>query len=424
MVAEFCNKLIYNIKGGGIMGAYKLKFFKSYKSVLKRNYLLVYLIYFSFFLFNGPLEQIIPILFEQKGIGEEVYGIFLSLNNIIHIVLPSAVAYMAHRFDSFKIGIIAMAISLIGGCSVAFIDQNYFLVLFFLLLLISGRTIFNFSLGNSINYTFARENRGKYFALRDVFLFGSISIGLFLGGLYTAKYSVDSFYMVFSIGFIVPLFIIAYLSREIKLKKAEVEVNKDTANSNEEKSKIKIIKDIYKDKKVWAFTLIQIGTTFYATSMNFLPLLGTSLGISVSSIMGMFGAVTIVNSMVALILGHFSDMSGRKWLYVIDLAFDMIPAIVFAFTQNITLFVIGVVLTMVKDSLAPISFAYFYDCFSEEKGVIVMGVLSSIGNSLSFLAPILIGILWSISIKYVFLIGAMGSGLAALVAVFMLPNIK
>lgn len=403
---------------------------KSYKSVLNNNYILIYLIYFSFFLFNGPFEKIIPLTFEEIRFNEKLYGLFLSINNVVHIILPGFIAYIANKFNSFKIAIIAMLLSIIGAIGVGILPEYYLYIFPFALLIICGRTIFNYSLGNSINYILPDNNRGKYFAMRDLFLFGAISLGLFLGGIYTNNFGIRALYITFSLGFLIPLFLIILAKRRLA---SLIEKGKQGEEDEKEESKddIKtrrinktVIYELLRDKKVWAFIIIQIGTTIYTSAMSFLPLLGTSIGISVANVMAMFGAVTIINSILALLLGHFSDLSGRKWIYVIDLGFDVFPAIVFAFTNNITLFIVGIVLIMIKDALAPISFAYYFDCFPEEKGTLIMGILSSLGNALSFIAPIIVGILWVSSAKYVFLFGALGNGLSALVAIFMLPDIR
>ncbi len=392
---------------------------KSYKNVLKSNYIIIYIIYFSFFSFNGPLETSMPLLFEKIGLGERNYGYLLSIINILHVFLPGFVAYLANKINSSYIAILAMVLSLLGSIFLGF-SSNIYMVFIFALLLYSGRTFFNFSFGNSVNYSMDNSDRGKYFALRDLFLFGSISIGLFAASYLTKIYGVQKIYSIFSFGFIIPIIFILIYRNKNKTIKIETEEEKNNSEINNKM----LIKELFRDKLFWSFLLIEIGTIVYSTALSFLPLLGTSIGISVSKVMSIFGVVTIINSIIALILGHLSDLGGRKWLYVFDLAFDILPSIVFAFTQNIFLFSIGILLTMIKDALAPSSFAYFFDCFEEEKkGVFVQGLLSSIGNALSFIAPIIIGILWIESKKIVFIIGAFGTAFSAVIAALFLPNI-
>lgn len=396
-----------------------MNFIKSYKKVINYKYLSVYLIYFAFFIVNGPFEKIIPLLLEYKGFNESSYGIFLSIINVIHIFLPAFVAYLTRKINPYKIAVFAMVLSLLGGFFTGATSKNSVIIFMFLIIIVLGRTIFNFSFGNSINYSLPEENRGKFFALRDLFLFGAISIGLFLGSVYISKFNIGSFYTIFSFMFIVPCILIfrGYKKTSFMKEENEEEHCKDKLNRNS-------INTILKDRRFWIFLIVEIATTTYATTLNFVPLLGTSLGISTSNIMTMFGAITIINSICALIIGSLSDEFGRKWVYVFDLAFDILPAAIFMVTNSVTLFIIGIVLTMIKDIFAPISFAYFFDCFEDSNGVLILGLLSSVANALSFIIPLAIGVLWSASYKYVFFIAIAGNLIAAVIAALGLPNKK
>lgn len=260
-----------------------MKFIKSYKKVINYKYLSIYLIYFAFFIVNGPFEKIIPLLMQYKGFNEASYGIFLSIINVIHIFLPAIVAYLTRKISPYKIAIFAMILSLLGGFFTGVTSQNSVVIFMFLIIIVSGRTIFNFSFGNSINYSLPEENRGKFFALRDLFLFGSISIGLFLGSIYISKFNIGSFYTIFSFMFIIPCVLI-YISYKKATFKQE-EKKEEEVKNRLDKDSIKII--LY-DKRFWIFLTVEIATTIYSTTLNFVPLLGTSLGISTSNIMTMF----------------------------------------------------------------------------------------------------------------------------------------
>lgn len=399
---------------------------RSYKSVINKEYITIYLIYFLFFLSNGPVEKVIPVIFDNSGLDGSVYGFFLSVNNMVHVFLPFLISFLTVRYSSYLIAVIAMILSFCGSFFVGISDLNAGYAILFCVMIISGRTVFNFSFGNMINYKIDKRSRGKYFALRDLFLFGSISVGLFAGGIITEKINIKAVYTIFGFGFLLTIPLIAVSEKQFREKsKASEKFEGDDLTENVGVRKAYLInKDILKDKNVIAFIVINFCTIIYSTSMNFLPLLGVSMGISVSDIMSVFSLVAIVNSAVALYLGQKSDFCGRKWIYVFDLAFDTLPALVFAFTNSIVVFVIGVLLTMIKDALAPMSFAYYYDCFSEKDGILIYGFLESFGTGLSFFVPAMVGKLWMISPIYVFLAAFIGNIIAAVTAGIILPDIK
>lgn len=397
----------------------KGSFISSYKNVLSKKYISIYFIYFSFFLFNGPIETIAPIFVEDKGFGEKTYGLILSISTAINVFLPGLVAYVSDKYNAYKISMIGMGISFIVAICLGVQNMSLALVVILLVGIIACRTIFNYSFGNTINFHVMSEHRGKYFAARDLFLFGAISISLFLGGKFVDLFSISHLFSLLGIGFIVPLILIAFFNKKYPLKKVL-----ETSMESENDKKQSFIRADFFNKKVIAFILIDMGTTVYSIAMKFLPLLGVERGISVSGIMTMFGFITIGNSLIALWLGHLTDDKGRKGLFVFDLAFDILPAFVFVLTSSIPFFVFGIFLTMIKDALAPMSYAYYYDCFDGGNGPIIMGLLTSVSNFIGILAPFLIGIAWETYSAGIFYFAVLGNGMSAIMAFVLLPNIK
>ncbi|HQQ18870.1 MAG TPA: hypothetical protein PK520_02150 [Exilispira sp.] len=66
-----------------------------------------------------------------------------------------------------------------------------------------------------------------------------------------------------------------------------------------------------------------------------------------------------MNSIVAILIGNTSDFINRKWQFIFNIVSDIIPAVIFAFARNISLFIVGIVCTIIKDAFAPSSFDYF-----------------------------------------------------------------
>lgn len=315
-------------------------------------------------------------MFDDSGISETIYGTFLSVNNGLHIFLPIFISFLSTRFSPYFIAIVGMFISFLASFCISVLNINAASAILLSIMIIAGRTIFNYSIGNTINYQIDKKNRGKYFALQDLFLFGSISLGLYLGGILVDIINIKAVYFIFSFGFLLVIIPIKQLNKSFK-DKALGTANVPEKNTIIRKYTLIDYFYLFRDKKLIAFIIINLCTIIYNTSMNFLPLLGTKLGISVPDVMSIFAVLTISNSIIALFLGQFSDSKGRKWIYVFDLFFDVFPALVFAFTNSLLLFITGIFLTMIKDALAPISFAYYYDCFPENDGVLIYGFLSS-----------------------------------------------
>ncbi|MBS3938319.1 MAG: MFS transporter [Peptococcaceae bacterium] len=398
----------------------------SYKVFASKRYTYFFLLYALFFLASGPLEKAVPLVIAYHGFSEATYGIFLSMVSFTFIFAPTVIAYLSiKKFGPYVLGVLGSFIGFLGAIMLSLDLLPAWLVFLFCYMILLARVIFNYSIGNKINTVIESHNRSKYFALRDLFLFGAISVGLLAGGFLTARLSVLHLYFIFS-----SLFVLTCLFIFVMRAQSILADNNGTLHSVENSDDIKKVSEeltltsVLKTKVFWAFVLINVFTSIYSISARFLPLLGLQLGFDVSSLLTLVGVATIANAIFGLVLGYFFDMRSRKLIYLIDIFVDLIPALTFAFTGSTVFFVIAYIITILKDVFAPISFSYFFDCFPESNAQFVLGLLSSIDGVTSTIVPILVGFLWLKSHRLVFIAGAAGIVGAFLIAFLVLPNVK
>lgn len=388
------------------------------KDVFSKKYFVIYLIYFFFYLANGPLEGLIAMAGAQIGGTAEKFGIFLSIIAIVDVFLPILIGGWYSKKGFFIVSVFAISIGAISSVFMG-LFQNVFLFYFFAVLLVSSRTGLNFSLGTDINYNIPASNRGKFFGIRDLFLYGGISLGLLVSGIIIKTYDVSISYLGF------PIFLLVSLYFIFKYKQSVQTQHKINGANNNEKITIGFgqYKSIIKNKRFVAFSVIQILTSIYYSAMAFLTLLGLKVGISFSNMAFLLGAVSLVNAILAVVLGSISDKYNKKYFYVFDLFFDMIPCILFALTKSPSLFIVGLLLSTIKDVFSPVSFAYKYDCFTKEEGTFAMPLLSSLASITTIATPVAIGFIWTYSTSLVFTIAAISSVLAGTIALLFLPKI-
>ena len=176
------------------------------------------------------------------------------------------------------------------------------------------------------------------------------------------------------------------------------------------------------DKKFWSYMIVKFFANIYGVAMEYLPLYALAMGISVSNVMAIFSFMTLFNAVGALFVSHMGDVKGRKWFYVFDIGFDALPAMIFLLSRSVPVFIAGIVLSMVKDIFASVSFAYFYDVFDDHNGTIILGVVESFGSAIGIVMPVVVGWVWEFSPQLVFGIGAAGCLLSAGVAAVFLPD--
>lgn len=396
---------------------------KSYKGMFGRKYVKIYLLYMLFFMVDGPVQDMLPVLMEEKGQPARYYSYLLALVNACCVVIPGLVSIISVKSSAYRVAVITMLIAIVTGCMAGDVNQAVLLI-GVLVLLACVRTSFNYSLGNDINYEVADEHRGKYFAVRDLFLYGGISLGLFLGGQIARVFDVSAMYRIGGVLYILPLIMILLVRAECKNRTGQdgKTTDSDDEEKGETKTSWKSFRKIAKDKKFWTYMTVKLFSNVYAVAMGYLPLYALTIGISVSHVMSIFSFMTLFNAIGALFVSHLGDLKGRKWFYVFDIGFDVLPAMIFLLSRNVTVFVIGIILSMVKDIFASVSFAYFYDVFDDHNGTIILGIVESFSSAIGIVMPVVIGWVWECSPQLVFGIGAAGCLISAGVAAIFLPD--
>ncbi|MDE6621873.1 MAG: MFS transporter [Lachnospiraceae bacterium] len=396
---------------------------QSYKGMFRKKYMKIYLLYMLFFMVDGPVQNMLPVLLEEKGQPARYYGYLLALINACCVVVPGLAGILAVKFSAYRVAAAAMIAAIVTGCMACGVNQAYLLIAV-LVVLACVRTGFNYSLGNDINYEIADEHRGKYFAVRDLFLYGGISLGLFLGGQLVKVVHVNGMYAAAGLLYVLPLIMIFVVWRECGVRKdgPEADSAADAEDETQERVSWSVFRRIAGDKKFWSYMIVKFFANIYGVAMEYLPLYALTIGISVSNVMSIFSFMTLFNAVGALFVSHMGDLKGRKWFYVFDIGFDALPAMIFLLSHNVPIFVIGIVLSMVKDVFASVSFAYFYDVFDDHNGTIILGIVESFSSAVGIIMPVVIGWVWEVSPQLVFGIGAVGCLLSAGVAAVFLPD--
>lgn len=385
--------------------------FTVYKNTINKRNIFLFCIYFLFFFFNGPLEQSIALYFDFKGVSTAIYGIFLALNNGIDIILPTAIAYFTIKSNYKLVTTAGLLLTIISGILIGIASGNLVIVCLALIMFM-GRSFFNFSFGSVVTANLPSKNRANYFVIRDLFLYSGISIGLFVASIIIAKANISYVYILFSIGLISVVCLILF------------DKSIDLSDKRERQSKAPFKFSFLKNKTVFSLILIQCLKMIYGSCIVFVPLLGTKLGINYNKILTTFALVGVVNVLVSFVFSYISNEKGKKGFYIVDIAIDIIPCLLFAISDHFIIYILGIVVSTIKDAFAPISFAYLYECLDENTTITMLGIIESASNILGILVPIIVGMLWEYSYRSVFLLGAVACGIAVIIGVKNLPDIK
>lgn len=386
---------------------------KTYSELLKKEYIFIYFIYFWIFFAIGALDQQIPLYFADKNDGPLVYGFFLSSLSVASIIMPTISALLAKIYGSKKVTIIYFITSVIVSMLLFWITNIYIVVVIFLLINIS-QYVFNFSLGSLICFSVDNKAKARFFAIRDIFLYGSIALGLMASGMLVNKYDVKNIIAIFGLFLLVPC-IMLFFGKSNKFVAGAME-----DDDKEENLGFRGIKKAFKNREFVLMLIIYSFLSIYSAIYAYVPFLAIEVGLNYSEVLNSFAVVTIVNVFIALFLSNLADSSDKKIFFIIDVGFDLIPIFIFIITTNYYMFIAALVLTALKDVFAPITFAYKYELFTED-GQLLISLLESITGIFTFVLPIVIGFLWKRIGKDVFIIAFVAVFMATIIA-FLLPK--
>ena len=383
---------------------------KNYRELFRKEYLFVYLIYFWVFFAIGALDQQIPLFFTGKENGPLVYGIFLSALSAANIVMPTVSALLAKRFGSKEVTLFYFLMSAAVSGVLFLVTNTYVIAVIFLLINVS-QPVFNFSLGSAICLSIDNQAKARFFAVRDVFLYGSIALGLMLSGILVKRYDVKMIIAAYGLFLLVPC-VMLFFGKNPFVKRT------DSEDEEEEETGLKGIKKAFQNREFILMLAVSSFLSVYSAVYAYVPFLAIEVGLNYSEVLNSFAIVTMINVVVALFLSHLADATDKKIFFIIDVGFDLIPILIFLNATNYYLFIAALVLTALKDVLAPITFAYKYELFTED-GQLFISLLESMMGVFTFVLPIVIGILWEQIGKNVFLIGFAAVFLATVTAFFL-----
>lgn len=345
-----------------------------------KKYENVYLIYFLYFLADGPLEELLSYFF-YSYYGTSEYGVFLSILNLLNIVLPTFIAIVSYSFNAKKINIIFSFFVVLGSALLAVFGKvNLYILFFSALLICCGRTVFNNSVGNKINFYISSDELDKFFSIRDLFLYSGMSIGVMVGGTLVRYIGYSKVFILFSVIYLIHLFFV----NQIQFTDKETREEKDRFN-------FKSLLQILKNKEIIVFSCVYITNGLFASIYDFIGKIGMNLGADISSLLAFSGIMAFVNAIGSMLIANKSEYNNLKKIFLFDLGFDIVPALLFSLTKNLIVFYFAIFLTMIKDILSPMTFAYIVSCLDGKNGEISLGVLGSISSFISVIFPIVIG---------------------------------
>jgi hypothetical protein len=276
--------------------------------------------------------------------------------------------------------------------------------------------IFNNSLNPFISTEVESESLSAIFAIRDMFLFTGIAVGLIISSyIFANSFSIVVLIRSFSIFLLIPCVLLFFIENKITKRKKGIK----------KKFFEFPLKTITHKKILIIFTIVSSATYWISFVIKYLPFYFADLGLFPTEIFLSYAITYLIVPILAIFATLFvSERNSKKW-YLFDLGFDIFPFILIIFADlHISVIIIGLLLIQIRDFLAPIGLSYFFKNFNKEERNEAWGVWGTLTSLFSLPFPLLIGFIFSISHVLLFLISITNIILSVLIAYLFLPKLK
>ncbi len=179
-----------------------------------KKYSLIYFLYFCVFLSLGGIDKVIALYFDGMENGAVYFGFCLTAMSLVEIILPTVGNKLSERIGSKRTTYLYFSIAVITAITLYVFDFGYVLSIAAFVVICGSRTIFNFSVGNTINFSIDNSEKDKYFAGRDVFLYLGVSLSLLLAGLIANSKGPKAAILILSVLLVLPCIVIKFLKLE------------------------------------------------------------------------------------------------------------------------------------------------------------------------------------------------------------------
>lgn len=371
--------------------------------------------FFTYFFVDDLLMKAFPLYIKHLGISSFWWGYILSGASLIGFFIIPPIGALADKHG--RKPILFLSLSLAGLTLLGIMVSPYAFIIIGLMALIPiTRSINNITVNPLLAHSESQNERGFVFGVRDVFLHAGAALGTFAGGWFlAASYSDNSFFHIYltALFFLLLTGFIVYFFKE----KTQSPIGDEFREGL-----LKSFKEINDKKPLFALSLLQVLRGFYPPLIAFIPILGAEIGLKSSHIMYVIASSTGVTALLSLVGGKLSDLLNRKKMYLTDIFFDLLILSALIFAQNIYVFGLGLGLMAINSTFYANVNAYIYDIFEESQASRAVSILSSTEKMVGVFAPAIIGFLWGVDRKIAFSLGIVGSGVALLVGMYLLPE--
>ncbi|MFH1728421.1 MAG: MFS transporter, partial [Pseudomonadota bacterium] len=276
-----------------------------YNIILKKEYFLIFTVFFLFFFCEAPFSVGSSIYLKNQNF-EELWAYILTASNISILIMPLIISRFSQKFGNINVLTFSLVI-VIAIFSLVLFKFNYVYLAFFSFPFFIR--VFNNTLTPYIAKIENDHEKSLVFSIRDIFL----SLGIACGFLFSSYLAIDSFNFKSNVFIVTTILIIIF----IVIKVFKTNDTKIVANK-----KLKLFqlpfKEVNNKKSLAAFIIISSGLSWVLITVSFLPIYLTSLGFESKFIFDYYSLAYFIVPFLGLIAAMKLKNINKKYIYIFD----------------------------------------------------------------------------------------------------------
>jgi MFS family permease len=406
----------------------------------------------------------LPLLFDAAGLSAAVYGAVRAAANGVEIIASPFLGTLADERGRVRVAVVA-AVGMAVALSGFFLARSLPLLAVLIALVAVGRLAVNNAITPAFSAAFDDGDAGVGWGLRDVVLYGGGALGLAVG----SGLAVAGVRAVFP-GLAAVLLLLAVLlwrhadDAEGKEEDESEQVDSDGDDESEQgdsdgddelidakatdpssetlltrvRARLTALaapfRGVSRPRVFARIAVVDLFVGVGTSAMAFLPLLAVDLGGSAAGFLALYGGAHLLAAPLSVVGGVLADRYSRKALYVGNFACEAVMlaafgatvvtdggqtagTVVASLTPTALLFFLGIALFVAQTTFEPGVLAYFFDVFEESERGQVWGLKGTVSKTAGLIGPAVLGWLYTVDPQLPFLLGAVLTGVGAVVAV-------
>ncbi|MCJ0925274.1 MFS transporter [Mammaliicoccus sciuri] len=347
--------------------------------MVQKNHYKVFILFLLYFFIIDSLEIVLPLHFKEIGMATSLIGLIFSLANILRFICT--ITFLQKDIHEVVNVLIVFLLILTGLITYILLENIWILLIIF-----STKSTFNITLNPFIMRLTPIDSRGKIMGIRDIFLYVGSTLGI----------AISSFISINSFKKLYILFILISLIAILVNMKIEYDMEGKSENSLSKNNYKKNSIPIYPMNKTFiSFILYSFLASISGGYLFLLPIIGKSLNISNSHILGSFALTIAIASVFSLLGGIISDRYNNRLILICQAIFMIIIGYIFLNANTNVFYSIGVLFTSFLYIFSVTFSVYFFNSYTDEEGEYYWKKMIPVTLIADSIAPLFWAILWS-----------------------------